>query len=188
MEDKLNFLKKLADSDGGRRAVVLLGLIGVALIFLSSFFSGEKKVVPVTAASSASSAVQTDDEAYAHRMEQELTVMIGHIRGAGTPQVMVTLEAGSEEVYAQQEKHATQQDSASGGGQNADSTETGCIIVKDADGSEHTVPVTRRQPRVQGVVVACPGAQQPAVQQAVMDAVTAAAGVSSVRVCVVPST
>ncbi|MCH3972267.1 MAG: stage III sporulation protein AG [Oscillospiraceae bacterium] len=185
-DKKIGFLQKLSHSDTGRRAVLILGVVGIGLIFLSSILSSGSKGTSSTAqaASSTVSAAAADDT-YAKKLEQELTSIIGHIQGAGTPHVLVTLEEGSAEIYAQEEKRATQQQGSSG--QNTDSQETGYIIVKDADGSEHALTVTRRQPKVQGVVVACPGAAQPAVQQAVLEAVSAAAGVSSARVCIVPS-
>ncbi|WOC33312.1 MULTISPECIES: stage III sporulation protein AG [Caproicibacterium] len=187
-EEKQNrVLQKLLHSDTGRKAVVAFGLLGILLIFLSSVLpSGTKSTGSTQAASSATA--QTTDEAYAKQLEQELTETIGRIRGAGTPHVLVTLEQGSAQVYAQEEKHSTQQqDGSSGTGQNADSTETGYIIVKDADGNEHALQVTRQQPKVQGVVVTCPGAEQPTVQQAILNAVSVAAGVDSTRVCVVAS-
>ena len=185
-EKKQTFLQKLAESHTGRKAVIVAGIIGIALIFLSGFLPaaghGQKREETASASS------EDTDEVYARRLEQQLTSIISGIRGAGTPHVLVTLEQGSAEVYAQQEKHSTQkQNGSSGTGQDADSTETGYIIVKDADGTEHALQVTRRQPKVQGVVVTCPGAENPSVQQAVLDAVSAATGVSSASICVTPS-
>ena len=185
-EKKQTFLQKLAESHTGRKAVIAAGIIGIALIFLSGFLPAAGHGQKREETASASSA--DTDEVYARRLEQQLTSIIGGIRGAGTPHVLVTLEQGSAEVYAQQEKHSTQkQNGSSGTGQDADSTETGYIIVKDSDGTEHALQVTRRQPKVQGVVVTCPGAENPSVQQAVLDAVSAATGVSSASICVTPS-
>ncbi|MCH4240215.1 MAG: stage III sporulation protein AG [Oscillospiraceae bacterium] len=186
-EKKQTFLQKLAESHTGRKVVIAAGIIGIALIFLSGFLPAAGHGQKREETTSASSAADTD-EAYARHLEQQLTSIISGIRGAGTPHVLVTLEQGSAEVYAQQEKHSTQkQNGSSGTGQDADSTETGYIIVKDADGTEHALQVTRRQPKVQGVVVTCPGAENPSVQQAVLDAVSAATGVSSASICVTPS-
>lgn len=189
-EKRENFLQKLTHSDAGRKAVVVVGIIGIALIFLSSVLSGSGKSgkSTQTQVAASSAAAQTTDDTYAKQLEQELSAIISKIRGAGTPHVLVTLEQGSEQVYAQQEKHSTQQQGGSSGtGQNADSTETDCIIVKDADGNEHALQVTQQQPKVQGVVVTCPGAEQPSVQQAVLNAVSVAAGVDSTKICVVAS-
>ena len=186
-EKKEGILQKLAENGTGRKAVITVGIIGIALIFLSSFFSGGNRTGKSTSSSS-TAASSEKDESYARQLEQELTAAISGIKGAGTPHVLVTLEQSSAQVYAQQEKHATQkQNGSSGTGQDADSTETGYIIVKDADGNEHALPVTRQQPKVQGVVVTCPGAENPDVQQAVLNAVSAATGISSARICVAPS-
>ena len=187
-EKKNGFLQKLVNSDTGRKAVVIVGIIGIALIFLSSVLTGSGTGEKSTQAAASSAAVQSSDDTYAQQLEQQLTSIISGIRGAGTPHVLVTLEQGSAQVYAQTEKRSTQQQGGtSGTGQNADSTETGCIIVKDSDGNEHAVQVTRQQPKVQGVVVTCPGAEDPNVQQAVLNAVSVAAGVNSSRICVVAS-
>jgi stage III sporulation protein AG len=184
---KTGVLQKLANNDTGRKVVFILGILGIALLFLSSLFSGSgHSSARTTQTASSAAASSVSDDAYAQTLEQELTSIIGQIQGAGKPHILVTLEEGETEVYAQGEKHAAQQQQGSSG-QNTNSQETSCIIVKDADGSEHALTVTRRRPKVQGVVVACPGASQPAVQQAVLDAVSAAAGISSARICVVPS-
>lgn len=179
-DKKIGVLQRLLHSNTGRRAVVILGVAGIALIFLSTVLGGDGK-----RGSSASSAPASSAAAdYAAQLEEKLTRMIGGIRGAGKAQVLVTLEQGEAQIYAKEEKRATRQES---GGPNTDNAETGYILVRDADGNEHALPVTQQPPKVQGVVVTCPGASDPAVQQAVLQAVATAAGVSSARVFVAPS-
>lgn len=193
MEDKggqkAGVWQRLAQNDLARKVILALGVAGIALIFLSGVFGGKgtQDTAKKEGAQPASAAVQQTDSDYAAKLEADLTDVIRRIQGAGEPHVLVTLEEGTSQVYATEEKRSTQQDSGSTGGQNADSTENSYLIVRDADGSEHALAVTQRQPKVQGVVVTCPGAAQPSVQQAVIDAVATAAGVSSARVCVVAS-
>ena len=192
MEDKgggkTGLFQKLAQSDNARKLILVIGAAGILLILLSSLFGGKSAQTKAkqadTSASSASAEQSSSD--YAAQLEASLTDVIRRIQGAGEPHVLGTLEEGAAQVYATEEKRSTQQDTGSGG-QNADTTENSYLIVKDADGSEHALEVTQRQPKVQGVVVTCPGASQPSVQQAVIDAVSTAAGISSAKVCVVAS-
>jgi stage III sporulation protein AG len=185
---KTGLFQKLAQSDNARKLILVIGAAGILLILLSSLFGGKSAQTKAkqadTSASSASAEQSSSD--YAAQLEASLTDVIRRIQGAGEPHVLVTLEEGAAQVYATEEKRSTQQDTGSGG-QNADTTENSYLIVKDADGSEHALEVTQRQPKVQGVVVTCPGASQPSVQQAVIDAVSTAAGISSAKVCVVAS-
>ena len=89
-EKKNGFLQKLVNSDTGRKAVVIVGIIGIALIFLSSVLSGSGKGEKSTQAATSSAAVQSSDDTYAQQLEQQLTSIISGIRGAGTPHVLVT--------------------------------------------------------------------------------------------------
>ncbi len=183
MEDKQGFFQKLGQNDMARKIILVAGIAGISLLLLSSFLGdGQKQSEPASVSS------QTDlllnAQAYADTLEAELTQMIRSIQGAGEPHVLVTLEEGSQQIYAVQQKRSTQ---AAESGTSAEDTEENYLIVQDADGTEHALAVTQRPPKVQGVVVTCPGAADPHVQQAVLEAVSTAAGVSSARVCVVPS-
>ena len=115
-------------------------------------------------------------------LEQSLAELVTNIQGAGNAKVMVTVERSAEQVYAQEEKRSTQTTEDRG---SNNSTETNYILVKDADGSQRALAVTEVQPVVKGVVVVCDGGDDPVVQQRVIDAVTTALDITSVRVCVV---
>ena len=101
--------------------------------------------------------------------------------GVGDPTVLVTLEKDAEQVYATEEKISTQTAQSNAN----DNRETNYIIVKDANGNQRAIKVTEVQPVVKGVVVVCSGADNPVVQQNVIDAVTTALNITSVKVCVI---
>lgn len=178
-------LNKLAENENYRKIIIGAGLLGIALIFLSGFLKGGGTSEP----NAASSKPAYSAEEYEARLESELRGLIMKIRGVGDASVMVTLEQTEQSVYAKQEKNSgqTTEDKSSGTARNEkdNSNETSYIIVRDADGSEKAVAVTEIQPLVKGVVVVCDGADDPTVQQNVVDAVTTALDITSVRVCVI---
>lgn len=178
----MDFLTK----NGNCRKVILgAGIIGIALIFLSSFFSGSEKTEPKA---TKSGNVYTAEEYEAH-LEKNLTALITKIQGVGNANVMVTLEQTKQSVYAKEEKNSGQTTKDQSDGSTRDETnqsnETNYILVKGSDGSEQALAVTEIQPVVKGVVVVCDGGGNPAVQQSVTEAVTTALDISSVRVCVI---
>lgn len=179
--------QKIADNDKIMKIIIIVGLIGIVLIFISGFFknTGSKAV---SAASSVPSSISTEE--YTKQLETGLTQMVTGIEGVGNAKVMVTLEKGVEQVYATEGKKSTQttQDksvSTTTKNQENNQDETSYIIVKDADGAQRALSVTEVQPIVKGVVVVCDGGNNPTVQKNVMDAVTTALNISSARVCVI---
>ncbi|MFU0833314.1 MAG: Stage III sporulation protein AG [Oscillospiraceae bacterium] len=175
----------LATNENYRKIVLAAGVIGIALIFLSSFLEGGENTEPKLDLSQDSYTA----EEYETHLEQELTDLITKIQGVGNASVMVTLERTKEAVYAKEEKVSgqTTKDQSNGSMRNEtdQSNETTYILVKDANGSEKALSVTEIQPIVKGVVVVCDGGSSPAVQQNVIDAVTTALDISSARVCVI---
>lgn len=184
-KDVPGLLQKLAENDTYRKWILIIGFIGMALIFLSGYFKNDAKPadVPVD-----SQPAQTSAEQYTAQVEKSLTDLIGSIQGVGSAKVLVTLEKNIQYVYATEEKKSTQttQDQAANATvRENDSSETKYIIVKDADGSQRALAVTEVQPIVKGVVIVCEGGDQAAVQKNIIDAVTTALNISSARVCVI---
>lgn len=174
-DESRGWLNKLAGDSRSRNIIVGVGVLGIALIFLSGLFHSPE--TPKAKTDTEPPAAQE----YAKEMEQKLTTLVGGIQGAGETQVLVTLERSAEQVYATEEKTSTQTQSDSSGG----SAEKSYILVKDADGAQKALEITEVQPIIKGVVVVCQGGDNPAVQQNVINAVTTALDLSSARVCVI---
>ena len=183
-ETKTGVLQKLlSGNDRFRNIVIVVGLVGIALIFFSGFFktgnSAEKtQEVPL----------QTTEE-YTKQLEKNLTDILSSIEGAGAAKVMVTLENGTETRYATEEKHNNEETRDEQNGQTTRTQQVGdseikYITVRDADGTERALAITEIEPKVKGVVVVCPGGEDPVVQQRIIRAVTTALNLSSQRVCV----
>lgn len=184
-EGKKTFFDKLFENDLYRKIIIGACLVGIALIFISGFLKNNTQ--PSKTAASSQAAVPADQ--YAAQIENSLVGIVTQIQGAGSARVLVTLERNTEYVYATEEKSTNQNTEDKTGSEttkNAQngSTEKKYIIVKDADGSQKALPVTEVQPIIKGVVVVCDGGDNPAVQQNIINAVTTALDITSVRVCV----
>ncbi len=166
-----------------KKVIIVVGLLGILLIFLSNFFKKEK-VIETRVDNS-----QVTVEQYTEQLEKNLKGIVSSIKGAGDCRVLVTVENGKEIVYATQAKKNVEatEDKTNGETtrkQKSDDSETKYITMKDADGAEKALAITEIQPTVKGVVIVCEGGDNPEVQQKVTNAVTTALNITSKRVCV----
>ena len=185
--DVLSFTRdgfnKLVNGNKGKGVIVIIGILGVALIFASSFFKAEKKEDKTAVTS------KYTTQEYVAKLEQNLTELVSSIKGAGESKVMVTLENSEQTVYATEErqnKEATEDksDGQTSKKKESDGLEKKYITVKDSDGSEKALSVTQIQPTVKGVVVVCQGGDDPFVQKKVIDAIKTALNITAKRVYV----
>lgn len=132
----------LADEKQRVNLLVLMGLAGLVLLAFSAWLPADDAAQPAPAA------VQETAADYAAQLESRLTALIRRVDGAGNTAVMVTLESGSESVYATD----TDRDGGS----------THVLLGSGgADGLVETV----QTPRVLGVAVVCEGGGTAAVQK-----------------------
>ena len=147
----------LADEKQRVNLLVCMGLAGLLLLAVSSWLPADSST------QSAAPAAMTDSTAdYAAELETRLTALISRVEGAGKTAVMVTLESGSESIYA------TDTDS--------DGSSTHVLL----DGLVETVET----PRVLGVAVVCEGGGSAAVQSRVTALVQALTGIGTNHITV----
>lgn len=185
--EKKGWKKRMSAAKGDKlkNIIIVAGLIGIALIFLSSFLKSPSK--QENKPDETVSRISADE--YAKQLEGSLSDIISSIQGAGTTKVLVTLENGKETKYATEEKSNSEITEEKTNGETTKTQQSGdseskYITVRGADGSEQALLVTEIQPTVKGVVVVCSGGGDPVVQQRIIDAVTTALNISSKRVCV----
>lgn len=82
--------KKLLDSDKAKRLVIISGIIGIALIFLSSY---------INFGASEKGEEEFSVTSYSTEIENDLQTVISQIEGAGTTKVLLTMENSVEYVY-----------------------------------------------------------------------------------------
>lgn len=186
--DVKGFFQKIAENEKYMKIIIAVGIIGIILIFVSGYFKSSSSNTSTSTVSQTAVSV----EQYTKQLEISLTDIVNGIEGAGTAKVLVTLEKGTQYVYATEEKKSTQttedkSTSTTTKNQENNNDETRYIIVKDPNGGQKALAVTEVQPVVKGVVVVCEGGNNPTVQQHVIDAITTALNISSARVCVIKS-
>ncbi len=166
-------LKKLWEKVKGKQALFLLGLCGILLLYFSGLTSSPSKEKKQEETLSGTPAAPE----YEKQLEENLKVLISAITGEPSPAVMVTLESGSQIVYASDEKNILESDSSE--------EQVSHILLKDSDGSQHALMVTEIQPKVKGVVVVSKYAGSAYMREKLTQAVKTALDISSARVCVI---
>ena len=176
-----NLLPEKLRKDKKLLIITILGTAAIILLLLSEFVGngGEKKKTEDTTV-----APQTDVQSYSEDIEKRLTELISSMDGAGDTRVMVTLESGAEQVYAENfnnENEASKSDSNETG---IKSSAQGEYIILDTGNGENGLILKIVQPEIRGVAVVCEGAGSAEVRKNVTEAVSAALGISSARVSV----
>lgn len=121
--------------------LLLIGLaVGVMLLFLGGQREGEKAIVTEEAVFSF--------EAYEKGLAARLEEMIARMDGISDVHVMLTLE----QSYAEQLAGA----------------EGEYLTVRESDGGQGTVTVSRTAPKVKGIAVICKGGSHSGRQQAII--------------------
>ena len=168
------------------KLLLAVGFAAIALLFISDYVGNDAQ--KASAEPAIYSAAQTDYEEYTARLESRLTELISSVDGAGNTKVMVTLECGTEYVYASQQKStsAVSENSNPDGRVSRDEKRSGeeSLILIDAGRGEEPLILKEITPTVAGVVVLCSGADDINVRQQIINVVTTALGTSSNRVCV----
>lgn len=184
-------LKKLLEGDRKVKLILAIGLAGMLLILIAQLTdSGGTDTKQNGAPSNPVTAEYTTEE-YAQNLESRLQNLICSIEGVGQAQVMVTLEHGVQNVYAQQEKSSMDKKLEPQTGDTGEKldykhdVEYSYVFVDTGYGEKQPLLTTQLPPKVQGVVVVCEGAKDVRVQESVIGVVTTALNISSTRVCVV---
>jgi len=146
--DKLPFLKKLKNIKGIEIIVlVIFGLILLLICFGDGFSwtSGDGG----TNDNPTSLSIMSSTE-YIQKTEEKLSTLISQIKGAGKTKVMITVESGTEIVYAKTEITKKV---------GNDTTTTSTLILIDNNGTETPIVVMEILPKIKGVVIVSEGAK-----------------------------
>lgn len=179
-------LKKYIKPQNRSKIIVALGIFGLLLIAVSGFFKPQKK----SSEPPNFSATISDNKRI--QLEKNLESIISQIQGAGAAKVMVTLESSAETVYATEERKNKEASEDKSGEEvtrkkESDDCEKKYITIKDSEGTEHALAITEIEPKIKGIIIICPGGDNPVVKKRITDAVTTALSVPSTRVCVTKS-
>ncbi|MBR3630800.1 MAG: hypothetical protein IKN55_10095 [Oscillospiraceae bacterium] len=146
--------------------IVIAGLLGLALILLSSF-RPERQETPEPAPDAAQAA-------YQETLEAQLTEMLGAMAGVGRVKVLVTLGGSEEYCYAQAGERTV----------SGDQVRSSNTYVTVGGASREPLLESVSHPVITGVVVACEGGGGNSVREAVYHAVGVACGLPSSQIFV----
>lgn len=154
MEQLVTKLKQRLPKLDKVKLLFLAGLAGILLIGLSQLRGTESKSQTKTAAP------QTDTE-YCAETEEKIKQLVTAITGDRACVVAVTLNTGTEYVYANQVTTDTDVTENSNSGQSTTKesrkNEQQYIIMKSENGTEQPLTVTEKKPEVRGVAIVSAG-------------------------------
>ncbi len=165
-------VKAFIKSKKGGQALVVIGIVGIVLIYISTLLPTEQTQSVQVAVSE-----EFSEEEYAAYLEQQVREIVAAISGDNSAVVTVTLDSGITYVYAEDKKENNRtQESAT-----EEESVKNYIIVRDSDGSEKPLIVTRRLPSVRGVAIVC-GPVGEGTQEKIQSAVMAALDITSRKI------
>lgn len=174
--------------------VVFLILLIITIIAINTIWGNEKDTKQETNNSSYKQLAESIDnninsnnsEIAEYNLEQRLEDILSKMAGVGNVQVLVTYSETSEVVAMYNEKSTssnTDETDTNGGTRKIEETDSNKeIIYEEKDGKK--VPITQKviMPKIEGVIITADGAGDVNVKTNIIQAVTAATGISSYRI------
>ena len=180
-------LQKLLGRDAPRKKsdLLILLLAGVLLLSCGSLFAGKKKAEtpPAEAAETAVFSAPSREEA----LEERLAAILTQVAGAGTVQVMLTLENdGVQEVARDERTENTVTTEGGEGGSTRESresvVESTVVLWEDGSGGSRPLVLSSGTAEVTGAVVVAQGGGDIVVREALSRAVQALLNVPAHKV------
>ena len=169
--------EKIKNLTKNPKVLIILGLVGIALIFISSIFpSGDNNKESVTQENGYNA------KEYREALENDVKNIVTGITGDKNPTVVITLESGVRYSYASAAETDTSSSTGSSSDQSSESKKQSYITVKTADGGEQALVVAEIMPEVRGVAIICSGGNNQSVVEKIQNAVTAALNITTKRV------
>lgn len=157
------------------KMLIILGLAGILLIFISSLGgSNDKEKADIPTELSA--------ESYKEQLEGDITEMVKGITGSRSVSVVITLESGVRYTYADTKEQVSSDKTDEKEISSDTEIKEGYITVKTADGGEQALLVTTMMPEIRGVAIVCEGGDIESVNEKIKNAVTSALNITSKRV------
>lgn len=170
MNEKLQKILQIFKSP---RLIIAAGIIGIALIFLSSFFPSEKKTVKSN---------NSSIESYTETTEKNIEEIVRRITGSKDVRAVITLETGITYNYADEVKTADDSKTSSGSADSSKNSEQKKTVITDAEGNEKGIVINEFLPQIRGVAVVYGAANDEKTNERIEAALKAALSVSSKQI------
>lgn len=162
-------IAKLLANQKASKIILILGVIGIVLIFVSSIKSeNTDEALPVTSEFSQSE--------YLQGLEDDVKQMVLGICGDSSAIVTITLDTGIVYEYAGE----TKQKGAEDQNKTSNESEKTYVTVKDKNGAETPLIITSYMPKIRGVSVICNANEADA--ERIKNAVSAALDITSRKI------
>lgn len=122
--------------------------------------------------------VQTESAFNLQAFQQSVADSLAQIEGAGRVDVLLSLEAGEESVYASDVSQSSQSTGGSSDS-NSETYQSTMSILSDGSYGETPVLIKSKYPTFRGAVILCEGADNDTVRLQIVQAVSALCGISS---------
>ena len=176
MNERIKDLKEIFKKP---KILIVLGIIGILLIFLSSLGSGEDKKPQA-----AETVTSFSTEEYKENLKKEVADLVKKISGSKKAQVIITLEGGIRYSYAESTEDTSSNKNESNGAFSSSELKRSFITVKTSSGGESALLISEYMPEVRGVAIVCAGGDDEEIREKVQNAVMAALNITSKRVYV----
>ena len=171
-----NIVQNLLSKLKSPKTLMILGVAGILLIFLSTLFSSETDK-PVKDGDS-----QIETEEYRRNLEGEIEQLVSEITGSRKVSVTVTLDSSVRYSYADTKEETSSNKTESDSKTSGSEIKSGYITVKTSSGGEEALLITAQMPEIRGVAVVCEGGDSEILREKIENAVTAALNITSKRV------
>ncbi len=197
--DKINnlkaIIKKQTNGNNKRKIenlVLFLILLIITVIAINTIWGNKKEDVKQEDTNSsykqlAESIDNSNNQQFdEYNLEQSLEDILSKIAGVGKVQVLVTYSETSEVVAMYNEKNTssnTEETDTNGGVRKIEETDTNKeIIFEDKDGEK--TPITQKvvMPKIEGAIITAEGANNANIKTNIIQAVSAATGLSAYRI------
>lgn len=170
-----------------KNIAIILAIAGIAIIFLSNMFFTQDNSQKVVVGNEIKS-----DTKFIEENETKLKSLIEQIQDVGKCEVMITLEAGSEYIYAV-EKNTNQntvneKDTTNEKKQTTEDTVNKIIILNDNNGGEKPIIVKEILPKIKGIAIVCEGGDKLAVKNRIIETIKTLLDVPINSICVIKKT
>lgn len=175
MNDKL---KKVILALRSPKVLIIMGICGILLIFLSSFSNSGSK---------SEKTKETEDfsiETYCESLEKDIYEIVKGITGSRDVTVVVTLDSSVKYSYAQIQEENQSSKNGEKDSSNDSQHKEGYVTVKTSDGGEQALLVASQMPDIRGVAIVCQGGDSEIIGEKIRNAVTSALNITSKRVFV----
>lgn len=153
-------------------SVVILGLIGITLIFLSELFYDQSSEADNP---EVKNRISNYNEQNKQMMEKRLSDAVSKINGAGKTEIMITFDSSEEYLYAENYTESKNE--------NETEKESEFVII---EGEKEEVPLIIKtfEPKIRGVLVICEGGENPVIKEKIIEAVCTLFDIPSNKVSV----